>query len=891
MNVILTDIEERIGDFFQKEKNKGKAFSLLEVAEIIDPKNNINYSDFEMIFKKMEIEGTLYHTAEDLWREFPYELGFVQCSLLKNSHGEGLIDLPDGRKYKIEGPETRTLLDGDLVVVIPTSKRSGNRMIANLDKVVKRKHSIISAKVKKDEYGIELIPEDIKLDLPLTLSKKDENKVIDGDTVIVRITQVNYAGIFEADLIKRVLPKDNVQSMKEEIVETEDIPLKLYIENYERLKAENEYESYIVRGVLVTNKFGEGVVEADGKRYRIKKDKFNDALNGDTVEIRPTKLTIHGRTMAVVDEVVERKNGLITLEVQSNKKGEITLVPLNYVFKHKIVLPDDFDKPLVAGDRFVGRIGLHTQNSCYTVEYDHSIGHKDDPDADLKLIAAEYGIVEEFTEEQMAEANALPTFVSEEETKGRIDYRKKKVFSIDGARTKDRDDAISIEYLDNGNYLIGVHIADVTHYIKPGMALWEAITSRSTSAYLIESVIPQLPHIISNGICSLNPGVDRLTLSCLVEMTPGGEIINYDFVDTVINSEMAMVYDDVNEILEEDNVPEGYEDYVDDLLVLNSISKKLSQKRLDKGAVNFDDIENDIEVEFDESGHPIEFVSKSQKSAEKLIENLMLLVGVCYAEYMMVPTTLRVHEKPDVEAVEDAIEKIGKLGVKVTGMHDILNGNVLTKVIKSISDQSVRSVAASILLRSMKRARIDVDESIGHYALAERKIGRFTSPIRRAEDAIGHYQLKKQRDGLYDYTRFQEQIDSDYEWLKQESAHITMKQYNADMAEAASVHLKMADYIEHHLGELFSSKVTYINESGIYIKTANGVIGKIDPYDYKGDQLIYDDSTMSYVGRKTGVRIKIGTSLDVISLDTHREYRTINFGVENEQTKKLTLRR
>ena len=373
-------------------------------------------------------------------------------------------------------------------------------------------------------------------------------------------------------------------------------------------------------------------------------------------------------------------------------------------------------------------------------------------------------------------------------------------------------------------------------------------------------------------------------------MSPDGKVVNYDFDECVIKSEMAMVYDDVNKILEENEVPKGYEDYENDLRTLHSLSRKLSKQRDARGAIDFSDIEGDIEIQYDEQGNPIEFLSKGQRSAETLIENFMLLAGTCYAEYMMIPTTLRVHEQPDPEALEEGVDKLKKLGVKVTSVDDILNPYSLSKVIHSIKDQDVKTLAANIILRSMKRARIDVDELLGHYALALKKIGRFTSPMRRAEDAIGHWQLKKQKFGRFS-DDFQADIDNDYEWIRTEAEHINVKQYNADQAESAAVHLRMADFINPRIGQYFAAKVTYVNDTGIYVKLANGVIGKVDPYDYLGEYLIYDDNTMSYVGRTSGMRICVGTELTVQALDTHREYRTINFGVSKDEGKKLIKKR
>ena len=891
MNDVLFNIEERIKDLLEKESNKGKSFSLLFIAKMIDPKNKLGYHEFELVLRKMEIEGTLYHNDEDdTWCLFPHELGFVQCSLSKNHVGECLLNCPDGRKYKIEGEDTSTLLDGDLVVIEPTSKRSGNRMIANLNKLVKRRNGLVVVEVMDGIDSIFLNPISTELGHPIRLSAKDSYGLKDKDRLLIQIDKLSEVGTFDAKLVRKVRPEENIDDLVG-TTSIEDYAIETYEKNIDRLRKEFEYEDETVKGVIRITKFGEGIVEVGKETYYIKKEYIGDALNGDLVEIRPSKLKTHGHTISVVEDVIERKDGLIAVEVTQDKKGEMAIIPVSYNLKHKLILSEDFDKPLVAGDRFLAKIGTSIQDGGYKIEFVKNIGHKDDPDADIQLIAAEFDIEEPFTEEQMAEANAMPDHVLPEEKIGRRDFTKKKVFTIDGARAKDRDDALSIEPLENGNYLVGVHIADVTHYIKPGMALWEAILSRGTSVYMTDTVIPMLPHLLSKGILSLNPGVERLAFSCIMELTPDGEVVNYDFDECVIKSEMAMVYDEVNEILEEDHVPKGYENYTNELHTLNKISKNLTKKRAQRGAVDFADIESDIEIQYDKEGNPIEFLSKKQRSAEELIENFMLLAGTCYADYMMIPTTLRVHEQPDAIALEEAVQKLKKPGVKVTSVHNILNGASLTKIIRSIKDTDVRSLAANIILCSMKRARIDVDELLGHYALALRKIGRFTSPMRRAEDAIGHWQLKKQKYGLYDPDNFAAEVENDYQWIKKEAEHINIKQFNADQAEGAAVYLKMVNFIEPRIGQYFNAKVNYINENGIFVKLANGVLGVIDPRDYEGEYLIYDDSTMSYVGRSSGVRISIGTELCVQALEVHRNYRTINFGVSRDDCNRLIKKR
>ena len=893
MNVILVDVEDKIKAFFEKKSNEGKKYTLLEIAKIIDPKNKISYFTFEIVLRKMEIEGLLYYDKESgTYESFPYELGFVQCSLLKNNSGEGLIDMPDGRKFKLEGREADTLLSGDLIIVTPTNKRSGNRMIATFNKIVKRRNGLVVVEVVKTEEGTSLVPVSTKLGYPIILDDNDVSDYHAHDLLLVKIDDLSTTGVFEAELIKAVnLNEETIDKLVSSKEYDEEYVMNDYLDNSKNMALELQEEDYTVKGIMRINKYGEGLVTVkNGTTYLIKPEHFNDAFKGDLVEIRPSKLKSHGHIVSKVESVLKRNDGLLTIEISHNKKGEIVLNPLNYVLKHPVVLPKNFDKSFVDGDRFVGKIGTSIVHGHYEVEYIRSLGHKDDPDADLRLIAAEHDIVEPFTEEQLKEAYSLPTEVLPEERIGRTDYTKRRVFSIDGKKTKDRDDAVSIEPLPNGNYLVGVHISDVPHYIKPGMHLWNAITERCTSVYMDEAVISMLPHIISNGICSLNPNVDRLTFNIMMEMDEYGHIINFDFIDGIIKSEKAMNYDDVNEILEEDKVPKGYEPYVDDLNKLNVVALGFAKWLESQGMISFDDVESDIEVERDENGKIIEFKTVKQRSAQRLIEFLMLAAGYCGGLYTMFPTTYRVEEAPDEIAVNIALQKIRRMGVKVVKTEDVTDRKFLQRVIQAAKSQPLRTAVANQILLAMRPARIDVDSEIGHYVLGFRMV-RLTSPIRRAEDDIAINQIRKQRDCLYNPDDIQEVVDTDYEWIGKQSKLISLKQDNADQAEKDAVLLRMMKYIDDHLGEQFPAIVTYVNKGGIFIKTSNGVVGKIDINDYQGDILLFDENRLAYRGRNTGIRIKIGTTLMVTALDAHREYKMINFGVTYEDAKKLVLKK
>ena len=640
----------------------------------------------------------------------------------------------------------------------------------------------------------------------------------------------------------------------------------------------------LVQGVVTINKHGEGyITDQEGNKLLIQPKDLGGALNGDIIIAKKTKKMAHGHIVAKTDKIIKRSTGMLVVEVRE-KDGEMVLEPFSATMDGPVIINGMAMKPLVDGDRIMVKVGLKNEDKSYYAGFIKYIGHKDDPDADLKMIAIENHIAVEFSQEAMDEANAAPTFVSEADKVGRLDLTDEVIFSIDGAKTKDRDDAISIKINERGNYVLGVHIADVSHYVRPGTKLWEEALQRGTSVYMVDTVIPMLPHILSNGICSLNPYVDRLTLSCIMEITPDGEVKDFDFVDCVINSKKAMTYEDVNSVLEDKVVPEDYEEFTDDLLMMERLARKLEKRKIRRGYVNLGN--HEVNIEMDNEGNPVKFSEKKTGIAEKIIENFMLLAGECAASYLVLPTAYRVHEAPDEDRVEEAFDMLEKSGIRVKSTHDICNGHVIQKLLDQIKDEDDRNIAASIILRSMKRARYSV-ENIGHFGLGLRGYDQFTSPIRRAPDLVTHRNIKMQRDNKFDVRI----VDSYYDEVDQFCQHATMKERNADQAERDANQFEMNRYMSEHIGEKFMARVVYVNSRGIYIKTFDGIDGKLLIEDIDGDDFFYDPRTNSFNGKKTKVRIKLGTELCLVAVDTKKEYRTINFGLESEDLHVMKLQK
>lgn len=937
-----------------KEKLKNREYILAlmkkindDKVEIIDVVDFYSLDEIQAVLQKFEVDGIAFR-KHNTYRNFPAEKGYVQGNVYFDDNNNGIVYGEDGT-YFINSFDLAGVLNEDLVVVAPCNKRYGEHTVAKIEKVVKRHDGLLSATVVV-RNGEKQIKADNKIFYyALKVDSEMLERYEEGDRLLVRVSvpvdkkitaevvrllgpneylegpkqntlpsnvedyqekeviQVNVMSVLETqekileyisrnvtkaysynDIWRNVLKRVNNLTLKKEIFESalKDLEVRgAIVLTSKGLYRVLDKNLGFIQGKIKINKFGEGLLEdPEGVRYLVDPEDLCDALDGDLVLIKPTGNTKAGRVISKVDKIVKRKDGLVVVEVTEDKDGELYLRPFNAKLSHPIKISNYNMKPLVVGDRILVKIDDLANSDCYYAGFIKNIGHKDDPDADLKVIAIQNNIIVDFSPEALEEAERLPIEVLPEERKGRIDLTDKLIYSIDGASTKDRDDAISIEELPNGNYQVGVHISDVTHYIHPGMKLWDEALLRGTSVYMIDTVIPMIPHKLSNGICSLNEGVDRLAFSCIMEVTPRGEIVNYDFVDTIINSRKAMTYEAVNEIFEEDNLPEGYEEFYDNLVLMNNLSNRLEKIKEKRGYVNFGT--NDLEIVRDEEGKPLSFKQRRQRTAEKIIENLMLLAGECYANYMVIPTPLRVHEKPDEDRVEEAFELLEKSGIRVKSCQDISNGKVLQQILKQIENIDERTIAANILLRSMKRARYDVSD-VGHFGLGLDNYGHWTSPIRRAADLRGHYNLRIQRDNMgyiKDYEKFTEEMEKF-------CYHISKTERNADNAEQEANQYEMTRYVLNHIGEKFECRVTYISPRVIFVKTIDGIDGKIVTEDIKGDSFRFSDEAFAFVGKKSKKRIKIGTQLVVTAIDATQDLGSVAFGIDSEDLKLIKGRK
>ena len=625
---------------------------------------------------------------------------------------------------------------------------------------------------------------------------------------------------------------------------------------------------------LLTTKNGLKYIELDGnERLHIDKEDLKGAFNFDEVIVLKT-----GDKGKVV-KIVKRANPNIVCEVENIngiKKLHAFNIPENVTFS---ISRDDI-KNFVEGDRIIIEVDNINQSGYFDAKFVKYLGHRDDPNSDIKMIAASRDFEFDFNDEVLEEIKKVPTEVSEEEMVGRLDLRDKLIFTIDGKDTKDIDDAISLVKLPNGNFELGVHIANVSHYVKKGSAIFEDAYNRGTSVYLLNYVIPMLHHKLSNGICSLNEGEDRLAKSCIMEIDHNGEVINYKVCSTVINSKKKMNYDAVNSILENNDIPSGYEEYVDTLKDMQKLSNVLTKKRKKNGALEF--ASNEIKISVDENGKTTGFNLCQQSSAEHLIENFMIIANETVANHITwlnLPCVYRVHDCPLDYVLDSTIGFISNLGYRINKVKNCENPKLIQEVLNKLSQYDEYPILSNLILRSMKRAYYTTD-NIGHFGLASNNYTHFTSPIRRFPDLMVHILLDKY-ENIYN-----ESYDNNLEErIKEACRHSSYKERQADLAEDDSNKYAMLEYIEDFIGKPFEGTIIDISEKYVKIKTDNQITGKVNIYDIDGDLFVFKRDKCKLYGKNTGQQYRIGNRVLVTVKSVDKYDKEIYFCLNGNLTK------
>lgn len=613
-----------------------------------------------------------------------------------------------------------------------------------------------------------------------------------------------------------------------------------------------------IYGTIDITASGLGILkEESGQITFVKRDFLNGSLSGDKVIVKDLKM-VRDKQEGKVEKVLMRSRNRVLCEVIS-LDGKKELKPINDNPNLRIIVPNNGHNYL-EGERYLVEVGLEKNKDKYLGKIIKRVCHKDDPNADIITIAAIHGFSVDFPEEVKEEVKSIPRDISEEDLSNRVDLRDKIIFTIDGEDTKDIDDAISLEILPNGHYKLGVHIADVSHYVKEGTALYEEALRRGTSVYMLDSVIPMLPRELSNGICSLNPNEDRLAKTCEIEIDAKGNVVGSRIFDSVIRSRKKMSYSAVNKILNGEEIPEGYESYADILKEMDYLSVTLESKKEIRGAVEFERPE--IKIKTDDHGKLTEIKVNERGPGEMLIENFMLMANEQVAnKFSRLPFIYRVHETPDSNKllkIIDSICRVNQTIMKPQG--SVTLSKNIQKFLASMRDLQEYPAFSNMVLRGMNKARYSED-NMGHFGLALRNYTHFTSPIRRFPDLlvhqlIGHYQKK-------DYSS--KELEALEDRIEKIAISTSVSEREAQKAEFDANDMKIAEYMQDHIGEEYEGTVININQRGMRILLDNLVeglvhISDIEPktfydYDHRHCALVSPDNEF-HLGDRILARVK-----------------------------------
>ena len=637
-------------------------------------------------------------------------------------------------------------------------------------------------------------------------------------------------------------------------------------------------------GRLLVNPKGYGFVVLD-KSFNeddiyINGSNLLDARNNDIVII---EIINKGSREGKVVRVLKRDDSTLVGEVyQKNKKYYVHPDKTGYT---DILIPEDRIKGAVPGHKVL--IKPIREGHEYIGEIIRIIGHKNDVGVDILSYVYQYEFDPNYSDDVMNAVEQLPSEVSLSDLEGRVDLREETIFTIDGDDTKDIDDAISIKKISDDMYELGVHIADVSHYVKKDGVIDKDAYDRGTSVYLVDRVIPMLPHKLSNGICSLNPEVDRLALSCVMNINIKGHVKDYKIFKSVIRSRKQMTYNCVNEILENNKVPKGYEPYVNDLLLMNELSNILRRKMVNHGYLEFNRPEAKILV--DENCHPYKIELRSQRTGEKLIENFMIAANVTVAgfiEDMKVPGIYRVHDKPNKEKLQVFIKFLNQKGYNIKADINKFKVTDYQRLLKLFDGKDDEVILNTLAIQTMAKAKYS-DINIGHFGIANKRYAHFTSPIRRYPDLTLHRLVKE-----YTENNTPQTISYWQKKLFDIANQSSKKEQDAIDCERDVEKMKKAEYMEEHIGERFNGVISGVCEFGMFVELENTVEGLVRIEEIPGDYYLYSKELNAMLGRKKKNKYVYGDRVVVEVIKASRETAQVDFRIvkdnSNEKKEKKT---
>ena len=633
--------------------------------------------------------------------------------------------------------------------------------------------------------------------------------------------------------------------------------------------------SNLIKGEIQITASGSGFVLLEGDDLYIPFNNLNGANDKDFVIAEVTKnkgIKKEGRIIKVLEKSLGSSlaevyfvDGLPFLKLLSEKISN----------KYDLILEEN-DFNLVEGLIVKIEVVKELSKNKFTVRIVNVLGHKNSPDIDTLKVCAEFDIETNFNNLVLEEIKQIPSEIDNEEIKHRKDLRNEIIFTIDGADTKDIDDAISVKKLDNGNYELGVHIADVSYYVKDGSEIRKTALKRGNSVYLADRVIPMLPVELSNGICSLNPNVDRLAFSCVMEINENGDTVNYDIFKSVIKSNMKMTYESVNKLFD-GIVDEGYEIFKGKLFMMKDLYEILEKAKIRKGKLDF--LSDEIKLIVDENGKVTDIKKYETGIGQKLIENFMIAANETVGTHVFnldLPFVYRIHDIPSPEKLKDFVSFVSILGHRLVGKSNFegVTPKELQNVLNQLKEYKEYAILNKKLLRCMKKAEYSPD-NIGHFGLALENYSHFTSPIRRYSDLMVHFFLNEY---LVNNNYSKDFVNYWNNSLPYICEHISKTETDAEDCEHEVNDMKIAEYMENHIGEVFEGTIDGCLSKGFFVETKNLISGMVSletlPKFYT-----YNEELMAYLDKKKRVCFRLGDKVRVKCIGASKEKRQVDFTI------------
>ncbi|MEY8415839.1 ribonuclease R [Tissierella praeacuta] len=635
---------------------------------------------------------------------------------------------------------------------------------------------------------------------------------------------------------------------------------------------------YLVAGILEGHERGFGFVIPNDKARKdifISAENMNGAMHGDRVIANIIRRQeIDRREEGEIIRVLERNNKTIVGTFEDNRNFGF-VVPDDHKIGYDVFIPKAHTKGAKTNQKVVVEITTWPEPrrnpEGRVIEV---LGYLDEKGTDILSIIRQFNLPEEFPSKVQEIAKNIEQEVDLEEIKGRVDLRHLNTFTIDGADAKDIDDAVSIEIKENGNYYLGVHIADVSHYVREKSVLDKEALERGNSVYLIDRVIPMLPKELSNGICSLNPNVDRLTLSVFMEIDKKGKVVDHEIVEGVINSKQRLIYDDVSDFLENDDeeAKEKLSKVADDLKLMEELCYILYEKRERRGSIDFDFPE--AKIILDEKGIPVEIRKEDRRIANRLIEEFMLVCNETVAErffWAQIPFLYRTHEEPSAEKMATFVKLIHNFGYSLKGQQEV-HPKELQLLTKEIKGKKEETLISTLMLRSLKKAIYSSEPGI-HFGLAAQYYSHFTAPIRRYPDLVIHRIIKAYLNGKIN-NQMQESLESR---LPEIADHTSMTEKRAEEAEREVEDMKKAQYMTRHIGEEFEGIISSLTSFGIFVQLENTIEGLVHFNNMLDDYYYFDEEKYYIIGERTNKIYRLGDIVRIRVTDADVIRRNIDF--------------